>query len=563
MKTKLLLLVLGMVSQVAAFESFVVASDIQGASAYPNAQTFLNSAIASTTLIQTPSGPIQGINTQVLSIPVKAYLAVPFAKPPIGDLRFRKPVPVDAWTEILDATHFPPACIQYTTYPFPWYDSVSDKSEDCLYLNIWAPINAIEGSKKAVIFWIYGGGPFGSNRRDGRALAGVGDVIFVSPNFRLGLFGFLTSGTDDQPGNDGIWDLLEALKWVHGNIESFGGDPNRITLQGESSGAFIVSMFCTSPLTKGLFSKAILESGSIIAFQTNPAEQNVKDGQRLAKAVGCASDENNIQNDTQMVVNCLRGKDALYLAEVQYSFDPSSDVYFNPQYGDELFPNPPNENIRDGRFHQIPLLIGDNQYEGVNLVTGLPDVFGFFGEKNPLLNKTFGKYLIKNSFFGSSCCTDDIANFYLDDISDNDCLSIRHQVYKGNGEITLTCPTTYFAERYANRNNDVYVYLFNHQPSTSPWASWMRTTHFDEVQFVFGEPLQDSSLYTELEFDLSMKMIKYWTNFAKYGSPGSGWPKFSSSNQNLLILDTDLNGIRLGINPSIDSCNRLRSCYIF
>ncbi|PRD33012.1 UNVERIFIED_CONTAM: Acetylcholinesterase-1 [Trichonephila clavipes] len=551
MKTKLMLLVLGIISKVASFESFGAYSEILGASAYANAQTFSQSTILNR-IIHTPSGPVQGIATQVLSIPVQTYLGIPYAKPPLGDLRFRKPVSVDAWTETLIANRMPPACMQYTTYPFPWYDSNPDKSEDCLYLNIWAPVDATEGSKKAVIFWIYGGGPFGSNRRDGSALAAVGDVIFVSPNFRLGLFGFLTTATQDLPGNYGLWDLLEALKWVRGNIESFGGDPNQITLQGESSGSFIVSMFCISPLTEGLFSKAILESGSTIILQTNPAEVNVKDSQRLAKAVGCATDENTIQSDTKTVVDCLRGKDGLYLAQVQYSFNPASDLYFMPQYGDELLPNLPSEDIRKGHFHQVPLLIGDNHNEGVNLITYNQDVFGFFGEKNPLLNKTYAKYLLKTSFFGSSCSTDDVASYYLDDISDDDPFRVRQQLYTGNGEITLTCPTTYFGESYANRSNDVYFYLFNHRPRDSPWAPWMGATHYDEVQFVFGEPFLDSSRYTVLEFDLSKKMIQYWTNFAKYGSPSSSfdWPKYSSEYRTVMILDIGLDGIRLGINPS-------------
>ncbi|GFT38159.1 acetylcholinesterase-1 [Nephila pilipes] len=567
MKTKLLLLILGMVSKVSPFESSAIASGIQGGIAYVSAK-ISEPTIACDKLIHTSSGPVRGTITQVLSVPVQAYLGIPYAKPPIGDLRFRKTVPVDPWTETLEANRMPPACIQYATYPFPWYDPEPNKSEDCLYLNVWTPIDATAGSKKAVMFWIYGGGPFGSNRKhlyDGRALAGLGDVIFVSPNFRVGLLGFVTSATQDLPGNYGIWDLLEALKWVRMNIESFGGDPDQITLHGESSGSFIVSMFCVSPLTKGLFNRAIMESGSSILLQINPAEINVKDSQRLAKAVGCATDEKTIQNDTETVVNCLRGKDALYLAQVQNSFDPASDLNYIPQYGDELFPNPPYEDIREDRFHQVSLLIGDNRYEGVNQITRLPDIFGFFGEKNPILNKTYAKNLLKDSFFGSSCSSDDVANHYLDDVNDNDYFTIRQQLYKANGEITLTCPTTYFAEKYVSRNNDVYLYVFNHRPSTSPWAHWMETTHFDEVQFVFGQPLQEPSLYTELEVDLSLKMIQYWTNFAKYGSPSflDEWPKYSSANHSLIILETGLNGIRPGVSPSIENCNYLRSCYVF
>ncbi|GFQ79504.1 acetylcholinesterase-1 [Trichonephila clavata] len=309
------------------------------------------------TYVQTPSGPIIGTTTQILAVYVKTFLGIPYARPPVGNLRFTKPIPVDPWGEALNATTMPLACIQYTTYPYPWYDFEPEKSEDCLYLNIWTPFDATPGTNKSVMFYIHGGESFGSNRKDiydGRALSGLGDVIVVSPNYRLNLFGFLTSGTRDLPG---IWDILEALKWVRRNIEYFGGNPNQITLHGQSSGAIIISMLCVSPLTKGLFSKAILQSGSVIFIQANPTDHNLRVGQRIAKTVGCATNERNIQTDTESVVSCLRRKDGLYLARVLNSFNPASDISFFPQYGDELFPNPPYEEIKKGRFHQIPLLI--------------------------------------------------------------------------------------------------------------------------------------------------------------------------------------------------------------
>ncbi|PRD20073.1 UNVERIFIED_CONTAM: Acetylcholinesterase-1 [Trichonephila clavipes] len=158
-------------------------------------------------VVDTPLGPIQGTTTYDNQHPVQTFLGVPFAKPPLGDLRFKKPQPVEPWTDTLQADKQPPACVQYTTYPFPWYDSQPDKSEDCLYLNIWAPANAKKGSKLPVLFWIFGGGfTFGSNRMDvynAQALARRGKVIVVTINYRLGVFGFLTSGTDEAPGNLG------------------------------------------------------------------------------------------------------------------------------------------------------------------------------------------------------------------------------------------------------------------------------------------------------------------------------------------------------------------------
>ncbi|GFY37994.1 acetylcholinesterase-1 [Trichonephila inaurata madagascariensis] len=461
-----------------------------------------------------------GTTTQVLALYVKTFLGIPYARPPVGNLRFTRTIPVDPWSEALNATTMPMACIQYTTYPYPWYDFEPEKSEDCLYLNIWTPIDSAPGTNKSVMFYIHGGESFGSNRKDvydGRALSGLGDVIVVSPNYRLNLFGFLTSGTRDLPGNYGIWDILEALKWVRRNIGSFGGDPNQITLHGQSSGAIILSMLCVSPLTKGLFSKAILQSSSAIFMQANPIDLNLQVSQRIAKTVGCATNERNIQTDTESVVSCLRRKDGLYLARVLSSFNPASDISFFPQYGDELFPNPPYEDIKKGRFHQIPLLIGHNSNEGVTEVTSLPELFGFFGDSTPMINKTTAKFLLQNVFLGKSCSIDSVGNYYFNTIGDNDFFNIRQQLYVAYGDIVFVCPTTFFAERYAERNNTVYFYLFNHRPSITPWAPWIGVTHFDEVQFVFGQPIRDRGRYTLHEFDLSMKLVKFWTNFAKQG----------------------------------------------
>ncbi|PRD27715.1 UNVERIFIED_CONTAM: Acetylcholinesterase-1 [Trichonephila clavipes] len=270
----------------------------------------VHSLSSSDILVNTPSGPVKGIIGFAESQPVQVFLGIPFAKPPIGDLRFKKPFPVQPWSRTLHANQQPPACIQYTEYPFPWYDSEPGKSEDCLYLNIFVPIHAEKGSKLAVLFWIFGGGfTFGSNRMDlydAKPLAHGGNVIVVTINYRLGLFGFLTTDTEEAPGNVGLFDILMALQWVNDNIESFGGDKDLITIHGVSAGSIAVSVLCVSPLSRGLFSKAIIESGTIIMIKDNKKAFNLDLSQRLAKAVGCASDDETIRDNPETVVKCLR-----------------------------------------------------------------------------------------------------------------------------------------------------------------------------------------------------------------------------------------------------------------
>ncbi|KAF8763487.1 Acetylcholinesterase-1 like protein [Argiope bruennichi] len=472
-------------------------------------------------LVDTYSGPVQGFLNYVDEDPVEIFLGIPFAEPPIGNLRFKKPRPVKAWTETLEATNMPPACVQYMEYPFPWVDHLPGKSEDCLYLNIYAPADAKNGSNLAVLFWLFGGGfTYGSNRMevyDASALATYGNVIVVTINYRLGVFGFLTSNSEDAPGNAGMYDMVMALQWVNDNIESFGGDKQRITVHGESAGSIAISYLSTSPLAKGLFSKAILQSGAALFPKNNQLEHNLALSQRVAEAVDCASEDKTIENDPESVVSCLRSKNAIDLAYALWSFNPTIPRSFFPQYGDDLLPRNTLEEIRKGNFHNVPLLIGNNKDEGsFQITTKQPDIFGFFGDKNPIINKTLAEDMIRSIFqgFGNP---EKYVDHYLGSVPDDDYDTIKRQVYTASGDSSLLCKTAYFAESYADRNNDVYYYLFSHRPSNTLWSPWMGVAHAEEVQFVFGRPIRKPQLYEPAELELSKKMIEVWTNFAKTG----------------------------------------------
>ncbi|KAF8763226.1 Acetylcholinesterase-1 like protein [Argiope bruennichi] len=472
-------------------------------------------------IVHTPSGPIQGFFSNINNDLIEIFLGIPFAEPPVGNLRFRKPVPVKPWTRTLLATKIPPACIQYTPYPFPWADFLPGKSEDCLYLNIYVPVSSKNGSKLAVLFWIHGGGlTYGSNRKDiydARALASHGDVIVVTINYRLGVLGFLTSNTEDAPGNVGLYDILIALQWVNDNIESFGGDKNRITVHGQSAGSIAISILCISPLAKGLFSRAILQSGTIILVNTNQVRENLAISQRLAETVGCASRAVTIENDPKSVVDCLRNRNATDLALVIWSFNPTSTRSFLPQYGDDLIPRNALDEIRNGNFYNVSLLIGNTRDEGsFQIATRQPELFGFCGQKNPILNRTQAENITRN-IFRNFDNPEKYVKYYLSSIPDDHYDALKRQVYTASGDTSLLCTNLYFAESYADRNNDVYYYFFTHRPSNTPWAYWMGVAHFEDVQFVFGRPIRKPYLYEPIEVELSKKMIEIWANFAKNG----------------------------------------------
>ncbi|XP_054719076.1 acetylcholinesterase-1-like [Uloborus diversus] len=359
------------------------------------------------------------------------------------------------------------------------------QSEDCLYLNIWAPRTGYHSGKKAVMFWLYGGGyNSGSNRiptYDGGILSARGDVVVVSVNHRLGVFGFLSTSSDEAKGNMGLYDVLEALRWVKRNIRAFGGDPDNITIFGHSAGALTIGLFCTSPLAAGLFRRAILES----AAPTRLVEETNKDARTLA-----------------------------YAAESLNNFPVTT---FNYVYGDDLLPTNPRLAVRALQFANVDVLIGNTQDEGsFRLPASMPEVFGPFGEKNTCINRTSGIDLILR-LFGSFPGREAIAQWYLGNAEECDYDYVRRQVYNSNGDYALFCPDVYFAERYARKGNPVYFYYFNHKPSVTPWAAWMGAAHGDEVPFVFGRPLERGSNYSVPEKRLSEEMIKMWTNFAKYG----------------------------------------------
>ncbi|CAL1292754.1 unnamed protein product [Larinioides sclopetarius] len=284
-----------------------------------------------------------------------------------------------------------------------------------------------------------------------------------------------------------------------------------------SAGSISVSLLCVSPLTKGLFNRAIMESGTTIVLTSNQLRLNLDFSQQVAETVGCAPDDKKIDIDPESLVSCLRSQNATYLAYVLWSLNPTATVYFWPQYGDDLFPSTSLDDIRNGNFHNVSILIGNTRNEGSFFITTLyPEIFGFFGEKNTVISKIHAGHIIRN-FFSNYDDPEIYIKYYLDNVPDNDYNAIRRQTYTAVGDSIFLCPSVYFAESYAERKNDVYFYLFTHRPSNSVWAPWMGVEHFEEIQFVFGRPILNPELYEDNEIELSKKMIEIWTNFAKYG----------------------------------------------
>ena len=291
---------------------------------------------------------------------VKAFLGLPYAAPPTGDLRWKAPKPAAKWKGDRDATKFGAHCAQGRVFDDMIFQD-GDGSEDCLFLNVYAPADATDKSKLPVMFWIHGGGYAGGGssepRHNGDFLPLKG-VVLITINYRLGVFGFLATAdlakeANGAAGNYGLMDMVAALQWVKGNIAGFGGDPNNVTIFGESAGSFAVCTLMASPTAKGLFHKGIGESGGAIGRGAlnydSLAEREVKDAEWVA-STGAKSLAELRAMPTQAILDSVKSKQG------GMGFPPDVDGKFLTESVDDTY--------AAGRQMHIPLLAGWNADEG-------------------------------------------------------------------------------------------------------------------------------------------------------------------------------------------------------
>lgn len=345
------------------------------------------------TLVETTSGLVRGISRTVLDHDVHVFLGIPFAKPPIGPLRFRKPLAIEPWHGILNATTLPNSCFQERYEYFPGFEGEemwnpnTNVSEDCLYLNIWVPQKFRMRHKESpgmsdnkgmpMLVWIYGGGYMTGTATldvyDADLMAATSNVIIASMQYRVGAFGFLYlnkhfDNSEEAPGNMGLWDQALALKWLKNNAPAFGGDPDAITIFGESAGGGSVSLHLISPVTRGLVRRGILQSGTLNApwsFMTGEKANEV--ARVLVDDCGCNSTML-IENPAR-VMACMRSVDAKTISVQQWnSYWGILGFPSAPTIDGVFLPKHPLDLIRETDFTDTEILIGNNQNEGEQLL---------------------------------------------------------------------------------------------------------------------------------------------------------------------------------------------------
>ncbi|MEE6490688.1 hypothetical protein FKM82_015956 [Ascaphus truei] len=507
----------------------------------------MNTEAEDETIIETKQGKVSGIHLSVLSGSVTAYLGIPYGEPPTGEQRFKHPVPRKPWQGIHEAIKFGNSCYQSRNEVFTKFPGIkmwlvnNDISEDCLHLNVWVP--SAKPKSVSVMVFIHGGGFISGTTSldiyDGSILAYSEEVIVVSMNYRVGALGFLAlPGNKDAPGNAGLFDQRLALQWVHENIAAFGGNPHSVTIFGHSAGAVSVGYHMISPGSHTYFTRAIMQSGSPSSDWAVQSHQRARKlTVKLAEVLGCPLD------DDDTVMTCLRSKDPKELIKNQLLAETTHTLtHFIPVLDNDFLIDIPDNLIKQN-LKNTEILLGATKDDG--------NPFSLLGGPGFSLNH---ESLITTAeleeglrlFFPSAgeLGVESILLQYTDweDVDNRE--KNREAMELILRDYYFTCPMKYFANQAADHRSNVFFYEYDHRSSQEVWPEWMGALHGAELTFVFGKPLIENKNYTNAEHLFSKRMLKFWANFAKNGSPNCSeeafiWPHYTSTDQKYAVLKVD------------------------
>jgi para-nitrobenzyl esterase len=479
--------------------------------------------------VETAAGKVRGESDE--DTETCRWRGIPYAAPPVGELRWRSPRPHPAWPGVRDANEFGDRCMQKGFAAWLIRENEIEKSEDCLYLNVWRP--AKSGSFP-VMLWIHGGGytiGAASDYEPDRLAAG-GDVVVVTINYRLNIFGFFAhpalraEDPNRATGGQAILDMVAALEWVQDNIENFGGDPGNVTIFGESAGGAAVCTLMATPLARGLFHRAILESGGC------GGGNELEDGYAFAKAtavkLGCGPED----------MDCLRDAPAKKLLDI--SGGALGLGGYSPHYDGHLLTGSPLLMIEEGIYNQVPFMVGYNKDEAAGLLKLLPHL----RHTRP---KKYGKRLEKMGFSETDAAR--ITELYpLSEFEDRPVEAYGRMFAVDS----MSCGEYKAIMAAAGRQDGVYFYQFDFDDHN--YGEWLGAFHGLEILFIYDhlEGMYHLNLFNDDNFgpadDLAGVVQGYWVNFAHNGDPngknpkdGSDlpqWPEFKTNAPTVQILDT-------------------------
>ncbi|XP_047113110.1 juvenile hormone esterase-like [Schistocerca piceifrons] len=488
-------------------------------------------------LVTVDEGTLMGTTkTSLYNTTYTAFLGIPYAEPPLGALRFTAPQPAAGWDGVRNATQYGSDCVQED----------GSGSEDCLHLNVYVPGVPEEGAKLPVMFWVHGGGFVrggGSDREYGPDFLVSYGVILVTINYRLGAFGFLSTGDEVVPGNAGSKDQQLALTWVQRNIASFGGDPQLVTLFGESAGAICASFHLVSPLSAGLFSRIIIQSGNFIG-RPNTLEQARWNAFRLGSVLGLET------NDSQELVEFLRSRDAVDLvASDSVLLTDELKVLFTyivwaphvePNLEGAFLTESSIQTLIDGRFHRVPIMTGvtsgESGYKILNNTEQIETLNSRFVESvAPCLHlptaeqQQVAALKLREFYFGNDTISTDDADSLVNFRNDMLFFEPTDALVRKVTELTDT---------------PVFYYEFDYRGEIVGSTHW-GTNHAGDIFVLF---VRDDTVYNldpESEEDqVRRNMVRYWTNFAKYRNPTPEadpviWEPYDSVTRSYILMQSN------------------------
>jgi para-nitrobenzyl esterase len=497
-----------------------------------------DSRINTDTRVQTDSGQVEGF----IKDGVAEFLGIPYAAPPVGNLRWRPPEPPEKWRAVRDARQFGNICLQITTLgPFA---GPANANEDCLYLNVYSPdVHPSSHELLPVLVWIHGGGNVdgGSNDYDGSKLATQGHVVIVTINYRLGLLGFMSHPAIDAEGHlfsdYGILDQQAALGWVKKNVRNFGGDPGNVTLGGQSAGSVDTEANVISPLAKGLFHRAIFQS---VLLEPVPLETAEAHGVAFAVAAGCGSGAD------AAVAACLRNLSAQDVFNLSGTASTQAPYETQITIDGKILPGRFTALIENGQFNHMPVMSGWTEDEQ-NFGLGITEFFS----GPPRVPASVTAYNNRIAAFGSNinyppgtqaqaAALYPLANYAtpqlaLDAIgTDSTACAQRHT------DQLLAAQVRVYEYEFDDRTAPSY---FPVMPGFQPLAY-----HTSDIQYLFpgwhGGPEGIPHSLTSLQQFLSDELVEAWTNFARSGNPNgqgnSPWPRFKDRGNDPVVLSESI-----------------------
>ncbi|KAL9966486.1 hypothetical protein ACROYT_G024568 [Oculina patagonica] len=496
--------------------------------------------------VSTKYGVIEGLvasypNASAPFKSVNKFLGVPFAAPPIGELRLKPPQPPIAWKNVRQATKNGNICWQGKLFEFyiKIYATNFTYSEDCLYLNVYSPNVSLS---LPVMVYIHGGAyEIGSAITQPSDMLALRGVVVVGIQYRLGPFGFLTTGDSAAPGNLGMLDQVEALKWVKDNIANFGGDPSKVTIFGLSAGGTSVTLHLLSPLSEGLFHQAIAEIGvDLSPFAIQPVSYGLRFAKELAQKLDCTT------RDHEAMVACIREKKG---SDIQKAADTISYRFYDylrwaPVVDKHFLLDTPRNLRKKKELKKVKLMISFNSHEGAASLGYMANSsFGMAASLDDGVSPSFFKEFVtklahaRNSRKKTADIIADALQFMYTPWPDNsDKYALRSQLVDLIGDYLYFAPSHEVADIHS-RVAPVYMYEFAQRPkNASIVEEWMGVVHGENVAYDFGIPLWFPR-YNAADKNVSLFIMTVYTNFAKTGDPtpqpvsGVTWEKYNSSHR--------------------------------